>query len=504
MKGDLEKLFRLKKANYRIKEIHIEFDKAKKPSLTATVTLGRKGKTQTISSSEEDFFSYVSHLHSIPHIEDDEGGFVYIEKPNDFFDIQKKIVDMFSGEQKEFIICERSLEKTKRKFHKKIKSYEREWILSEKNLRVFPTKLCQIFYDVGVLMIRDSSEEFQLIEKTKLQLKDIQELLHRSQECEIAVCFSAVLLAPKFHQEKKEGYDVIIGLITYDLKNNRTLSFNLNTLAQFKRRIHNVGRHGFWECIFNLFENTARKDSYVSLLPLPLNIRDFTPLPWLCYAFLKGIQEDISMNGFKLDLPLFLVFGAPLILLEKPSYIFTPEEQMAFVMLGFREGNEVSHHQVRFDVSKGEPELHLDYEIYFEKKPSKKVINHFVVNYKDIWEFSENLAIGFVGASAYDVKFDTVTIPNRVGGIKEAFRENPLTIYALFVRSMAGKPYRFLKERPEAIDVLRSIAERKRVVKGKELIPKLEKLGLTRQGRLTILGDIVYARLHQSSTSTKN
>jgi len=353
-------------------------------------------------------------------------------------------------------------------------------------------------------MIHDSSEQFQLIEKTKLQLTDIQELLQESQECEVAVCFSAVLLAPKLPREKKEGHDVIIGLITYDLKNNRTLSFNLNTLTQFKRRIHNVGRQGFWECISDLFENTARKDSYLSLLPLPLNIRDFTPLPWFCYAFLNGIQEDISINGFRLDLPLFLVFGAPLFLLEKPSYIFTPDEQMAFVMLGFREGNEVSYHQVRFDVSKGEPELHLDYEIYFDEKPSKKIVNHFVVSYKDIWEFSENLAIGFMGASAYDVKFDTAIIPNKVSGIKEAFRENPLTIYPLFIRSMAGKPYRFLKERPEAFDVLRSIAERKSIVKGKELIPKLEKLGLTRQGKLTILGDIVYARLHQSSTSTKN
>lgn len=482
----------------------MRYDKAKKPSLTATVTLKRNGKIQTISSSEEDFFSYVSHLHSIPHIEDDEGDFVYIDNPNQFFSIQEKIVDIFAGKLKELVLCEKSIDEKYREFSKRIREYQREWILSEKNLRVFPTKICRIFYDVGVLMIRDSLEEFELIEKDKFRLSDIQKLLEKSQKYDIAVCFGAFLLAPKPYDEKSEGYDVVIGLIIYDLKNRRTLSFNLNTLAQFQRKIHNVGQYGLWECTFDLFERTTKKDSFKSFLPLPLNIRDFTPLPWFCYAFLNGIQKDILVDGFALDLPLFIMFGTPLLLIKKPSYIFRPKEQTAFIMLGFREGNEISHHQIRFDVSKGKPELHLDYEIYFEKKPSKKIVSHLVINYEDIWGFSENLAIGFLAASAYDVEFDTMIIPKRISGIKDSFKKNPLTVYALFVRSMAGKPYRFLKERPEAFDVLRSIAERKEIVKGKELIPKLEKLGLTRQRKLTILGDIVYARLHQASTSTKN
>ena len=495
MAGDLEKLFRLKNEKYRIKEIHIKFDKAKEPNLTVTVTLERNGEILTFSSAEKDCVSYIIHLHSIPHIEDDEGDFVYIDNPDAFFNIQKKIVDIFSGKQEELVICEIRIDS--QRFKKRIEDYERKWILSEKNIRIFPTKLCQIFWNVGVLMTKESVEEFELIDKEKFKLGDLQNLLHKSQEYDLAVCFSAFILAPKIPIREDEQSDSIVGLITYDLKNKRTLSFNLNTLRQFQRKIDNVGQHGLWECVFALFERTSGKDSFTSFVPLPLNIRDFTPLPWLCYVFLKGIHEDNWVDGFTLNLPLFIAFGTPLMLLEKPSYIFNSKDQKAFVMLGFRDDDEISYHQVRFDVSKGEPNLHLDYEIYPEKGISRKIIDHLSISYKDIWDFSENLAIGFLAASAYDVNFDTVIIPERIRGIKEVFRKNPLTVYPLFVRSMAGRPYRWLKERPEAIDALKNIVTRRKIINGKKLISELEDMGLIRQGKLTILGDIVYARLQQ-------
>jgi len=62
---------------------------------------------------------------------------------------------------------------------------------------------------------------------------------------------------------------------------------------------------------------------------------------------------------------------------------------------------------------------------------------------------------------------------------------------------MAGRPYRWLKERPEAIDVLKKIATGKQVTNGKKLIPELENMHLIMQGKLTILGDIVNARVQQ-------
>jgi len=62
---------------------------------------------------------------------------------------------------------------------------------------------------------------------------------------------------------------------------------------------------------------------------------------------------------------------------------------------------------------------------------------------------------------------------------------------------MVEELYRWIKKRPKAIYVLKKIAARKEIVNGKELISELESMGLTRQGKLTLLGDLVYARLQQ-------
>jgi hypothetical protein len=170
-------------------------------------------------------------------------------------------------------------------------------------------------------------------------------------------------------------------------------------------------------------------------------------------------------------------------------------------MLGFREDDEQSYYQVRFDMSKGEPKLHLDVQAYYENKFPRKIVSHSVIDYKDIWDFSENLAIGFLLASIYDVNFDTVVIPKRISGINESFRNNPLTVYPLFVRSMAGTPFKRLKGNSKLSDVLHRIAKRETIREEAE-IKELESIGLVRDGKLTILGDIVHARLLQTKETS--
>lgn len=63
--------------------------------------------------------------------------------------------------------------------------------------------------------------------------------------------------------------------------------------------------------------------------------------------------------------------------------------------------------------------------------------------------------------------------------------------------SVAEELYRWIVKRPKAINVLKKIATGKEIVYGKELISELESMGLIKQGKLTLLGDLVYARLQQ-------
>jgi hypothetical protein len=96
-------------------------------------------------------------------------------------------------------------------------------------------------------------------------------------------------------------------------------------------------------------ERQIKQKRLQSFLPTPLNVMDYTPLPWFCYVFLKGY--DLVFDYLKFDLPMFVTFGDPLIFLKKRSFSFDSKEQTAYIMLRFRERNIFSHHQVRFDVS---------------------------------------------------------------------------------------------------------------------------------------------------------
>lgn len=501
MESDLQRLQRLRNEGYRLVEIRISLNQEKKPSELAELVLKKEQEEIVISSSEPELFSYVIHLHSVPHIEDDDSDFIYVEDTGRYFDIQKEIVDLFSGQMKEFVIYEHKIESFQKDL-RRIMSFERNWILSEKDIGMLSTKLCQIFYDAGILFLKGKDYEFKIISKEKMSLSDINSLLAESQKVDLAICFSAIAVGPKAYSNKKAKSDAIVGLLVYDLKNRQTLSFNLNSLGQFQRKISNVGHHGLWECVLELFERTNSEDLYKSYLPLPINIRDYTPLPWFCLAFIKGIREEIVVNNVKFDLPLFLAFGAPLLLEGKPSYDFDAEKQRALIMLGFRENAQRFFHQVRFDMSKGEPSLHIDYQIFPEKSHSYKSVGHSIVNYKDIWNFSENLAIGFLLAAAYDVNFEKLVVPSRLSGINEAFRDNPLTIYPLFVRSMAGRPFRAVKGDSRLLSTLSEVA-RKETASDLEAVKILEGLGLVRDFGLTVLGDIVLARLLQTNREVK-
>lgn len=497
MNGDLEKLFELLHKDYKITSIHISINKKDEPHELAELSFEKDDKVVNLSSSEEKLFSYVIRLHSIPHIEDDGSDFVYIEEPNRYFELQKRIIDLICGTKEDLVICEKKLDANLLKFTNRVVTFEKNWILSEKGVKIGNTKLCQIFYDVGVFYLRDDQIEFELLSKERINLSEVQELLTKSGKTDLAICFSAFVLTPSFPRKKNDTSDVIVGIIIYDLKNRQTLSFNINSLNQLRRRVENVGKHGLWECIFNIFERTKNTESFRSYLPLPLDIRDFTPLPWFCFAFLRGLSEEIVFENIKLDLSLFLAFGTPLLLLKKPSYSFDPQRQVAFIMLGFRQGGRPSNHQVRFDMSEGEPKLHVDYQVFPENKPAYKIIGHSVLNYTDIWDFDENLAISFLLASAYDIKFDNLVVPHGLSKLDESFRNNPLTVYPLFVRSMVSNPFKLIKGNMKLFDALFKTAK-KETITDYESLKKLEAIGLVREGLLTLLGNIVYMRLLQT------
>lgn len=501
MEIELEKFHRLKKDGYRLTQIKTSVNNSSTFSEVVTMTLKKQDEETVFSSSDPELCSYASHLKSIPHFEDDDSDFVYVKDGNKYFEIEEAVIDLLLGKTKSLLIFENPTNLSDEE-NQRIVSFEKKWILSEKGFRMLNTKLSQIFYDIGILFRTGRDYEFNILSKNKITFEDVNHLLNESETKELAISFSAFVAGPKVNSNKNEKSDVIIGLIVYDLKNRETISLNLNTLGQFQRKIPNVAQLGLWECIYELFNRTQNGKCFRSFLPLPINLRDYTPLPWFCVAILKGIKEETIINEKKFDMSLFLTFGTPRILKNSLSYEFDSEQQKALIMLDFRDNHQEFLHQVRFDMSAGEPNLHIDYEIFPKKDTKFKCIAHSVVNYKDVWEFSENLAIGFLLASAYDINFEKKVVPRNLDGISEAFENNPVTIIPLFVRSMASEPFKKLKENPELLQAFLKITKKEEVT-NKDAINALHNLHLLHEGELTIIGDIVKARILQTDNSEK-
>jgi hypothetical protein len=60
-------------------------------------------------------------------------------------------------------------------------------------------------------------------------------------------------------------------------------------------------------------------------------------------------------------------------------------------------------------------------------------------------------------------------------GIADAVKENPLTVYPLFVRSIAGRPFRIVKDNPKLSNVLMKVG--REPIDDPEQCKKSRKLG---------------------------
>ena len=65
--------------------------------------------------------------------------------------------------------------------------------------------------------------------------------------------------------------------------------------------------------------------------------------------------------------------------------------------------------------------------------------------------------------------------------------------------SMAEELYRWIKKRPEAVYVLENIAAGREISRGEEMVSELKAMSLIKEGKLTILGDLVHAKLRDET-----
>jgi len=116
-----------------------------------------------------------------------------------------------------------------------------------------------------------------------------------------------------------------------------------------------------------------------------------------------------------------------------------------------------------------------------------------VLDRLDIWLFMSEKEVAAVGFPLLDGSFDYLafiaTDRRSRKWCKDLFRY--YWERARLRASVAEELYGWLRERPKAIHAFKSIAAGEEIVDGEELISELENMSLIKQGKLTLLGELV-------------
>ena len=117
----------------------------------------------------------------------------------------------------------------------------------------------------------------------------------------------------------------------------------------------------------------------------------------------------------------------------------------------------------------------------------------------DVYLYISEKAVAILCFPLLDGKFDYLGFASADGRAHKWCRD--LSEYywgrARSREGMAQDVLEWIRNKPEAIYVLESIAAGRDILHGRDWVPELERRLLVKEGKLTILGDIVRARLRR-------
>ena len=125
-----------------------------------------------------------------------------------------------------------------------------------------------------------------------------------------------------------------------------------------------------------------------------------------------------------------------------------------------------------------------------------------LLNHLDIYLYMSEKEVAGVVFPTLDGRFDYFGF----SGTDERFLGWCMDIFQHYwqrarpCESVVDEIYKWLRKRPDAIDIIRNLARGKEIAIDRELISELESVGLIRKGKLTRVGDIVYTRLQRQHT----
>lgn len=362
-------------------------------------------------------------------------------------------------------------------------------ILKNEKFRFYPlTKLSEIFSLLFIIKEKNNNITTSVDSKELIDLGKISLLYYDASNLDNVLGLSFFMLGKKIG--KPSDYDdTIFGIVVYDIKNKKILAFNMTSLLSFIRSNNIDEKLGFYDIAEYLFNKTieisnSNKLIFKSFIPLPFDTPLYPVLPWFTYLVLARINENTTANDIrKISIADFFLFGQQIPLNKGNSFNYdrfsSTKEGRATTIMEFHYENKPIKYVLRFDQSKGEPLVHIDFSFFNPKE--QKIISHMPLNMQDVSNFNLDLFIAMMGAGLFDGHFNTL-VKNSFMGINELEKENPSFLYSFKIIYKIERWLKWLNSNPIGYSILNKLFYLKK-------LEQTEKDFLTKMSKETKIGE---------------
>jgi hypothetical protein len=166
----------------------------------------------------------------------------------------------------------------------------------------------------------------------------------------------------------------------------------------------------------------------------------------------------------KLSIAEFFVFGSPPFVRDSSSFYFRPfsskRNGVAICMMNFKEDGADLTYNLRFDQSKGQPLVHVDYS--FMDGREVKLIAHRPLVVEEVQQFNQDLFVAMMCAGLCDSYFTTI-IEGGLAGIHELIKKHPAFAYPLKWIWVVDTAIIWLNKNKEGYRILEKLSNNKKL-----------------------------------------
>jgi len=372
-------------------------------------------------------------------------------------DLEMALVDMVIGKYTKPL----RTNKIESRNPKKIFELMKDWIDKEKHARFGMKNAKEIFYLTCVIFEKDGKITKKNIHKELVTLQEINKIKEGAKNYDNCLVLSFFYLLSKSKKDKKTE-DVLVGSILYDLKNKKTVCFNIISSISFESSKVKEQKPNTHNIVEYLFESSINeKMECKSFIPLPIDSPWYTPLPWICYSSIVSNElkytESID-QPHAISIGEFFVFGKTPYPDEANSFQFkqfsSSEKGSATTILQLSDNEKELAYNFRFDSSKGEPLVHMDFAYYDGKE--HKLIEHFPIDLENVFSFSKELYVAVIMAGFFDSYFTTI-IKSGLKNLNAMIDKQPILRYPFKWIWMLDTAIIWINENPGGYEILEKL-----------------------------------------------